>query len=82
MMQIFVSDKGFVKVYGMKYEKYFVKALKLFFKEVGASKTFIVDPHPYQKRNEVRKFLKKMVKNFEPWRNQPSTLIEMSCTLD
>ena len=38
MMQIFVSDKGFVKVYGIKYEKEFVKAIKLVCKEVLASK--------------------------------------------
>ena len=49
MMQIFVSDKGFVKVYGMKSDKEFVKDLKLFFKEVGAPKAFIVDPHPSHK---------------------------------
>ena len=56
MIQTFVSDKGFVKVYGMKYEKEFLKALKLFFKEVGQPKSFIVDHHPYQKSNEVRTF--------------------------
>ena len=38
MMKIFVNDKGFVKVYGMKSEKEFVKTLKLFCKEVGAPK--------------------------------------------
>ena len=32
MMQIFLSDKVFVKVYGMKYDKDFLKALKLFWK--------------------------------------------------
>ena len=54
MMQLFVSDKGFVKFYRMKYEKEFVKALKLLFKELGAPKAFIVDPHPYKKINEVQ----------------------------
>ena len=29
VMQLFVSDKGFVKVYGMKSEKEFINALKL-----------------------------------------------------
>ena len=53
-MQLFVSDKGFFKVYQMKSEKEFVKALKLFCKEVGAPKEFIVGPHPSQKINEVR----------------------------
>ena len=56
MMQIFVSDKDFVKVYRIKYEKDFVKDLKLFCRDVGAPKLFIVDPHPYQKSNEVRTF--------------------------
>ena len=30
MMQLFVSDKGFVKVYVIKSEKGFVKAIKIF----------------------------------------------------
>ena len=38
MMQLFVSDKGFVKVYGIKYEKEFVKDIKLVCKEVLAPK--------------------------------------------
>ena len=36
-MQLFVSDKGYMKVYGMKSAKDFPQALKLFCKEVGAS---------------------------------------------
>ena len=51
MMQIFVSDKDFVKVYRIKSDKELVKYLKLFCKEVVAPKAFIVDPHPYQKSN-------------------------------
>ena len=62
MMQLFVSDRGFVKFYGMKSEKEFVKALKLFFKEMGSPKAFIVDTHPSQKSNEVRTFLNKVGK--------------------
>ena len=60
IMQIFVSDKGFVKVYRMKSEKEFVKYFKLFFKEVGAPKAFIVYPHPSHKSNEVQTLLKKV----------------------
>ena len=60
MMQLFVSDKGFVKVYRIKYEKEFVKYLKLFYKEVGSPKAFIVYPHKSQKSNGVRAFLKKV----------------------
>ena len=60
MMHLSVCDKGLVKVYGMKYEKEFVKSLKIFFKEVGAPKEFIVDPHPSHKSNEVQTLLKKV----------------------
>jgi hypothetical protein len=54
MMQIFVSDKGFVKVYGMTSQTDIPKAMKLFAKEVGAPNTFVCDPHPNQKSKEVR----------------------------
>ena len=57
MMQLFVSDKGFVKVYGMKSEKEFINALKLFCKEVGAPKAFIVDRAQAQTSKKVRHFL-------------------------
>ena len=57
MMQLFVSDMGFVKVYGMKSEKEFLNAVKLFCKEVGAPRAIIVDPHPSQTSNEVRQFM-------------------------
>ena len=60
MMQLFVSDKGFVKVYGMKSEKEFINALKLFCKEVGAPKAFIVDGAQVEKSNKVRQFLNKV----------------------
>ena len=60
MMRKFVSDKGFAKVYGMKYGTDFMKALKLFCKEVGIPKEIIVGPHPYQKINELRTFLNKV----------------------
>merc|ERR1711983_656420 len=45
MMQLFVSDKGFVKVYGMRSQTEFIDALRLFCKEVGAPKAVIVDSH-------------------------------------
>ena len=43
-MQLFVSDKGFVKVYGMKIKGQFTLALKLFTKEVGVPNAFILNP--------------------------------------
>ena len=60
MMQLFVSDKGFVKVYGMKSEREFINALKLFCKEVGAPTAIVVDPHASQKSNQVCQFLNKV----------------------
>ena len=56
-MQLFVSDKGFVKVYGMKSQTEFEDALRLFCKEVGAPRAIIVDPHRSQKSAKVKKFL-------------------------
>ena len=43
MIQLFVSDKGFVKVYSIKSEKEFINVIKLFCKEVGDPKSIIVD---------------------------------------
>ena len=60
MMQLFVSDKGFFKVYGMKSEKEFINYLKLFCKEVGVPKAFIVDSAQTEKSNKVRKFINKV----------------------
>ena len=60
MMQLFVSDMGFVKVYGMKSEKEFLNTIKLFCKEVGTSRAMIVDPHPSLTSNEVSQFMNKV----------------------
>ena len=60
IMQIFVSDNDFVKMYGMKYRKEFVKALNRFCKEMGAPKSFIFGLHTYKKSNEVWTFLNKV----------------------
>ena len=57
MMQLFVSDKGYVRVYKMKSQTEFVNALKMFCKEVGAPTAVIVDPHRSQKSAEVKQFL-------------------------
>jgi len=55
-MQLFVSDKGFVKVYLMTAVQEFPKALNLFAKDVGAPDILVADPHPVQESNEVRDF--------------------------
>ena len=60
MMQIFVSDKGFVKVYGMKSVTEIPAAIRLFAKEVGAPNCFVCDPHANQKSKEVREFCHKI----------------------
>ena len=54
--QLFVLDKGYMKVHGMKSRKDFPQALKLFCKEVGAPRTFVVDPHKSNKSAKVRSF--------------------------
>ena len=59
-MQLFVSDKGYMKVYGMKSPKEFPQALKLFCKEVGAPRAFVVDPHKSNKSAKVRSFCHKI----------------------
>ena len=59
-MQLFVSDKGFMKVYGMKSAKEFPQALKLFCKEVGVPRALVVDPHKSNKSVEVRAFCHKI----------------------
>ena len=56
MMQLFVSDKGFLKVYGMKSLKEIPQAMKMFAKEVGAPNCFVCDPQSNQKSKEVRAF--------------------------
>ena len=47
-MQLFVLDKGFVKVYGMKSKAQSPQALRLFTKEVGLTNAFILDPSEEQ----------------------------------
>ena len=55
-MQIFVSDKGFVKVYGMASVTQISQAIRLFDKEVGVPNCFVCDPQANQKSKEVRDF--------------------------
>ena len=43
-MQLFVLDKVFFKVYGMKRKTQFPQALRLFTKEVDVTNDFILDP--------------------------------------
>ena len=45
IMQIFVSDKGLVKLHGLKSESKIKLAVKLFCKELWAPNAFICNPH-------------------------------------
>ena len=53
-MQLFVSDKGFVAVYPMVAVKEYIHALRQFAKGVGAPEVLVADPHPTQKKKEVK----------------------------
>ena len=56
MLQVFVSDKGFIAVYPMKRKSQFKDALHLFCKEIGVPVSLVVDPSGEQTSKEVRKF--------------------------
>ena len=53
-MQIFVSDKGYVKVYLMTKVSEYLQALKKFAKDVGSPEVLIADPHPVKKSKDVK----------------------------
>ena len=60
MIQLFVSDKGFVKVYDVKSKKELINTLKLFCKEVWAPKAFMANGARTEKSNKVRHFQNKV----------------------
>ena len=59
-MPLFVSDKGYIAVYPMRETKEYILALRSFAKDVGASDVLVADPHPTQKKREVKEFCNKM----------------------
>ena len=59
-MQLFVSDKGFIKVYGMKSKSELPQALKLFSKEFGVPNAFILNSFGEQTSNFVCAFCHKI----------------------
>ena len=59
-MQIFVSEKGFVKVYPMNHQRDYLVSLRHFAKDVGAPDIIVCDPHPSQKSFEVKDFCNKI----------------------
>ena len=63
-MQLFVSDKGFVKVYGIKTDKEFVKALKLLLRRWEHPKHLLWIPIHIKKAMKYENYLTKLVQNF------------------
>ena len=59
-MQIFVSDKGYVKVYPMKSLTEYPSALQKFAKGVGAPDILVADPHKSHASKEVMDFCNKI----------------------
>ena len=45
-IKAFVSYKGYVKIYPMKWPSGFMASLKYFAKEVGAPEILVANPHP------------------------------------
>ena len=56
MLQVFVSDKGFVAVYPMEKKSVFHDCLQVFCKEVGVPISLVVDPSGEQTSKAVRRF--------------------------
>ena len=80
-MQIFVSDKGFVKVYPMRHQHEYLLALMLFAKDVGAPEILVADPHPSQKSHDVKAFCNqigttlKLLEESTQWANQLNCML-------
>ena len=74
-MQIFVADKGFVKVYPMKSPSGYKDALKAFAKKVGAPEMLVANAHPSHMSQDVRAFCNKIgttlriLEQFTQWVN-------------
>ena len=56
MLQVFVSDKGYIAVYPMEKKSDFQDCLHLFCKEVGVPEVIVVDPSGEQTSKPVRRF--------------------------
>ena len=60
MIQLFVSDDGFIKVYGMKLGTELLNTVKLFCKEAGVPKIVIVDSRSNKTSDKVRQLVHKV----------------------
>ena len=56
MLQVFVSDKGFIAVYPMERKSEFHDCLQVFCKEVGVPISLVVDPSGEQTSKAVKRF--------------------------
>ena len=56
MLQVFVSDKGFIAVYPMERKSEFHDCLQVFCKEVGVPISLVVDPSREQTSRAVKRF--------------------------
>ena len=82
MLQLFVSDKGFIQVYTLKQKSDFKDALHLFCKEVGVPISLVVGSSGEQTSNAVRKFCiqagtkLRILQESTPWANRAELYIE------
>ena len=56
MLQLFVSDKGFVAVYPMEKKSDFQNCLQVFCKEIGVPISLVFDPAREQTSKAVKRF--------------------------
>ena len=80
-MQLFVSEKCFVKVYGIRLEKESLQGIKLSCREVEVPTSFIVDPSVSQTKNEVWAFFSRIAKLCRYWKNRLNMKIELNYIL-
>ena len=55
-MQLFVSDCSFISIYPMKAKQDYLKAMKLFAKEVGVPEVLVADHSGEQTSNKSREY--------------------------
>lgn len=81
MMQLFVTDKGFVYVVPMRKKSEVYMAMKQFAKEIGAPEAFICDKSGEQTSKEVKEFVTKIGSSLRileegtPWANRAELYI-------
>ena len=68
--QIYVSDKGFVKVYPVKAEREFISALQAFVKDVDVPAVLVCDGSKTQTKKEVKNFSNKIGKTLHVLENE------------